>query len=52
MASRDAASALPAAGRRAPDFSAETDAGEALRLSSLRGQWVVLFFYPKVDTSG
>lgn len=52
MAKSDAASALPATGQPAPEFSATTDAGETLRLSSLRGQWIVLFFYPKDDTSG
>ena len=36
----------------APDFSAQTDANVALRLGDLRGQWVILFFYPKDDTSG
>lgn len=40
------------AGSRAPAFSATTDAGETLRLSSLRGRWVILFFYPKDDTPG
>ncbi len=43
---------VPGAGDAAPEFSAATDAGEALRLSSLRGRWVILFFYPKDDTSG
>ena len=37
---------------RAPDFSALTDTGETLKLSSLKGKTVVLFFYPKDDTSG
>lgn len=41
-----------AAGASAPDFTAETDAGEPLTLSSLRGRPVVLYFYPKDDTSG
>jgi thioredoxin-dependent peroxiredoxin len=36
----------------APPFTATTDAGQTLRLSSLRGRWVILFFYPKDDTSG
>ncbi len=36
----------------APDFSALTDAGSTLTLSSLRGQLVVLYFYPKDDTPG
>jgi thioredoxin-dependent peroxiredoxin len=39
-------------GGRAPDFSGTTDTGETLKLSSLRGRTVVLFFYPKDDTSG
>jgi len=41
-----------AAGKMAPDFTAATDTGEALTLSSLRGKTIVLFFYPKDDTSG
>ena len=44
--------AIPAAGGRAPAFTATTDAGERLSLSSLHGRWVILFFYPKDDTSG
>jgi thioredoxin-dependent peroxiredoxin len=36
----------------APDFTVATDAGEPLTLSSLRGRWVVLYFYPKDDTPG
>ena len=43
---------MPSEGELAPDFSATTDAGESLRLSSLRGKPVVLFFYPKDDTPG
>ncbi len=42
----------PAVGSPAPDFTLDTDAGTPLTLSSLRGQPVVLFFYPKDDTSG
>jgi peroxiredoxin Q/BCP len=41
-----------AEGTLAPDFTLLTDAGESLTLSSLRGQWVVLYAYPKDDTSG
>jgi peroxiredoxin Q/BCP len=41
-----------AEGQLAPDFTLPTDAGEMLTLSSLRGQWVVLYAYPKDDTSG
>ena len=36
----------------APDFELSTDTGEMLRLSSLRGRPVVLYFYPKDDTAG
>jgi len=43
---------LPAVGRVAPDFTLPTDTDERLKLSSLRGKPVVLFFYPKDDTSG
>jgi peroxiredoxin Q/BCP len=39
-------------GQAAPDFELESDAGDRVRLSSLRGQPVVLFFYPKSDTPG
>ena len=39
-------------GKKAPDFSATTDSGKTLNLSDLRGKPVVLYFYPKDDTSG
>ena len=39
------------AGDRAPDFDLSTDTGR-VRLSDLRGKVVVLYFYPKDDTSG
>jgi len=42
----------PAVGAIAPDFTLDTDAGTPLKLSSLRGRPVVLFFYPKDDTPG
>ena len=42
----------PAVGTDAPDFTATIDDGSALTLSSLRGKPVVMFFYPKDDTSG
>jgi len=37
-------------GQPAPDFQLQTDAGETVRLSDLRGRSVVLFFYPEADT--
>jgi len=40
------------AGRRAPDFSLEADDGTTVTLADLSGQRVVLYFYPKDDTSG
>lgn len=44
--------ARPAVGGVAPDFTVLTDADTPLTLSSLRGKPVVLYFYPKDDTSG
>jgi peroxiredoxin Q/BCP len=44
--------ATVAIGDQAPDFTALTDQGEALKLSDLRGKRVILYFYPKDDTSG
>ena len=39
-------------GSAAPDFTLESDSGETVTLSSLRGKPVVLYFYPKDDTPG
>jgi len=39
-------------GNPAPDFELTSDAGETVKLSALRGRPVVLYFYPKDDTSG
>jgi peroxiredoxin Q/BCP len=39
-------------GTPAPDFELEDDAGSTVRLSSLRGKPVVVYFYPKDDTPG
>jgi thioredoxin-dependent peroxiredoxin len=39
-------------GKPAPDFELTSDEGERIRLSSLRGKPVVLYFYPKDDTPG
>ena len=40
------------AGDRAPDFKLPTDGGGHISLSALKGKTVVLYFYPKDDTSG
>jgi peroxiredoxin Q/BCP len=42
----------PAVGTKAPNFTALTDTGESLTLAKLKGRPVVLYFYPKDDTSG
>jgi peroxiredoxin Q/BCP len=39
-------------GKPAPDFELSSDSGERVKLSSLRGKPVVLYFYPKDDTPG
>jgi peroxiredoxin Q/BCP len=39
-------------GDKAPDFELENQDGEPVKLSDYRGQPVVLFFYPKADTTG
>ena len=39
-------------GEAAPDFEARDAEGNKVKLSDLRGQKVVLYFYPKDDTPG
>jgi peroxiredoxin Q/BCP len=39
-------------GDTAPDFTVKTHTGEDLTLSSLKGKKVLLWFYPKANTSG
>ncbi|HXG79796.1 MAG TPA: thioredoxin-dependent thiol peroxidase [Methyloceanibacter sp.] len=39
-------------GNMAPDFTLPTDGGGTVSLKGLRGKTVVLYFYPKDDTSG
>jgi len=39
-------------GDKAPDFELPDQDGEPTKLSSLRGENVVLYFYPKADTPG
>jgi peroxiredoxin Q/BCP len=39
-------------GRKAPEFKLESDDGATLALGKLKGAPVVLYFYPKDDTSG
>ena len=39
-------------GDPAPEISLTDDSGEPFKLSSLKGQDVILYFYPKADTPG
>ncbi|PZP85388.1 MAG: thioredoxin-dependent thiol peroxidase [Azospirillum brasilense] len=47
-----AATSTVSVGDKAPAFSLPADSGEVISLSSLKGKNVVLYFYPKDDTSG
>ena len=40
------------AGDKAPDFSLISDEGKNISLKDLKGKKVILYFYPKDDTSG
>ena len=39
-------------GKKAPSFALKDQTGEVISLDSLKGKNVVLYFYPKDDTSG
>ena len=41
-----------AEGTAAPDFSLSDQAGQPVSLSSVRGHWVLLWWYPMADTPG
>lgn len=43
---------MPDVGDPAPDFALPSDDGRTIALTDLRGKKVVLYFYPKDDTSG
>ncbi len=43
---------MPAVGQAAPTFTLPSQDGSQISLSSFRGKWVVLYFYPKDMTSG
>jgi peroxiredoxin Q/BCP len=47
-----AAQESPAVGAQAPDFKLQDQTGKWQTLSQYKGQWVVLYFYPKDDTPG
>ena len=44
--------AMPEVGDPAPEFALPDQSGETVALADLRGQWVVLYFYPRADTPG
>lgn len=43
---------MPEIGETAPDFTLPRDGGGEVKLSDLKGKPVVLYFYPKDDTTG
>ena len=43
---------MPASGAKAPDFTLQSQEGKTVSLKDFRGQWVVLYFYPKDMTQG
>ncbi len=46
------AATVPQAGQAAPGFTLPSQDGTPVSLSSFRGHWVVLYFYPKDGTPG
>lgn len=42
----------PSPGESAPDFELSDQDGRPVKLSGMRGQYVVLYFYPKASTPG
>lgn len=41
-----------APGAKAPAFEAETDGGGKVSLKDYSGKWIILYFYPRDNTSG
>jgi peroxiredoxin Q/BCP len=46
------AAEIPATGTKAPDFTLQSQEGKTVSLKDFKGQWVVLYFYPKDMTQG
>src|SRR5579864_8327207 len=47
-----AAADTPAVGANAPDFTLKSQENKTVNLHDFKGQWVVLYFYPKDMTPG
>jgi peroxiredoxin Q/BCP len=43
---------MPEIGKKVPSLDGVTSDGSELKLASLKGQWVVVYFYPKDSTPG
>lgn len=43
---------MPEVGKKVPSLSGIAGDGSTLKLASLKGQWVVVYFYPKDSTPG
>ena len=43
---------MPEAGQQAPDFTLPDQNGNEVKLADLRGETVVLYFFPRADTPG
>jgi peroxiredoxin Q/BCP len=48
----DDAAPMPAVGQQAPDFKLNSQEGTPVSLHDYKGKWVVLYFYPKDQTTG
>src|SRR2546429_4993789 len=48
----EARRSMPAVGETATDFALRSDDGRRMSLKDFRGKKVVLYFYPKDDTTG
>ena len=49
---RAASNNIPQVGQMAPTFTLPSQAGTLVNIEHMRGHWVVLYFYPKDQTSG
>jgi peroxiredoxin Q/BCP len=43
---------MPEIGKKVPSLNGVTNDGSELKLASLKGQWIVVYFYPKDSTPG